>query len=341
MILDVKNKLPNVSFIIPTLNAENTLEKCLKSIRNQNYPERNVEIVIADGGSTDNTIEIAKRYKAIVIKNPFVNQEPGKSLAAERATGKIVFFTDADNIIVGQEWINSMIKPYLENEKIVGFLPQTTAPPDSSSLNRYLGCLFTDPFTWFVYCNAANPKDYDHLYTPVRITSAYKIYKFSTLNHPLFGLAQGVGTLKSFKKKGIGLYDDILAGIKLIDEGGYIAYIPTAFVYHYHVKSIGEFIRKYRWRIRNNLTKKVKGFGAVNREKYMNKERRVRRILFIPYSLSLILPIFDSILLTAKYKNIVMLWHVPACIILAFTILYEFSMFKIGLGANPSKIYGE
>lgn len=337
----MKNNLPNVSFIIPTLNAGNILEKCLKSIRNQKYPQTNVEIVIADGGSTDNTIEIAKKYKTIVIKNVFVNQEPGKSLAAEKATGELLFYTDADNIIVGREWIISMVRPYLENKNVTGLLPQTTAPPNSNSLNQYLGYLFTDPFTWFVYSNAANPQDYDHIYAPIKITKDYKIYKFLARNHPLFGLAQGVGTLKTFKKSGIGLYDDILAGIKLINEGGYIAYVPNAFVYHYHIQNVRDFIRKYRWRIRNNLTKGIKGFGAVNRDRYMNRERQARRLLFIPYSLSIFLPFFDSILLVIKYKKTVMLWHTPACIILALTILYEFFLFKIGISTTPSKIYGK
>jgi len=336
-----ENLLPKISFIIPTLNAAWILQKCLFAIRDQVYPQKKVEIVIADGGSTDNTIIIAKQYNAIVINNPLVNQEPGKSLAAEKATGKLLFFTDADNIIVGQEWIHSMVKPYLENKNIKGFIPQTTAPPDSNSFNQYLGYLFTDPFTWFVYGNASNPKDYEKYYTPIKSTKDYKIYKFLTKNHPLFGLAQGVGTIKTFKKNGIGLYDDILAGIKLIGEGGYIAYIPSAFVYHYHIKNVFDFVNKYRWRIRNNLTQKIKGFGMVNRNQFMSRDRQLRRVLFIPYSLSIILPFFDSLLLTAKYKNFVMLWHTLACVILAITITYELFLFKIGVRIKPSEIYGK
>src|SRR3989344_8220170 len=109
MMIYEENLLPKVSFIIPTLNAAWILPKCLFAIRNQAYPQKKIEIVIADGGSTDNTIRIAKRYNSIVIDNPSVNQEPGKSLAAKKATGEILFFTDADNVIVGREWIKSMV----------------------------------------------------------------------------------------------------------------------------------------------------------------------------------------------------------------------------------------
>ncbi len=51
---------PLVSVIIPTYNSSRTLEKCLESIKNQTY--KNVEIIVVDNNSTDNTKEIAKKY---------------------------------------------------------------------------------------------------------------------------------------------------------------------------------------------------------------------------------------------------------------------------------------
>lgn len=83
---------PSVSFIIPTLNASWILERCLKAIRDQNYPRNKVEIIVADGGSTDSTIKIAKKYDARVIHNTEVLHEPGKALASEKAKGEIFFF---------------------------------------------------------------------------------------------------------------------------------------------------------------------------------------------------------------------------------------------------------
>ena len=135
-----------------------------------------------------------------------------------------------------------MIEPYLKEPNVMGFLPQTIPAPDSNGLDRYMGYLSTDPFTWFIYRNASSPRDYHNIYNPLRTTSSYTLYKFDVQHHPLIGLTQGFGTSRSFKRGSMGHADDILAAIKLIREGGLIAYVPKAGVYHYHVSGIVNFI---------------------------------------------------------------------------------------------------
>ena len=46
-----------ISVVTPTLNAASVLEAELESIRSQNYPQDKIEIIIADGGSTDNIMQ--------------------------------------------------------------------------------------------------------------------------------------------------------------------------------------------------------------------------------------------------------------------------------------------
>jgi len=92
---------PFVSIILPTLNEENNIEKCLRSLRSLNY--RNYEIILSDGGSTDNTVALAKPFvDQIVVKKDapedWVGKNYGCHLGFEKALGEILLFTDADTI---------------------------------------------------------------------------------------------------------------------------------------------------------------------------------------------------------------------------------------------------
>lgn len=57
-----------ISIIMPTFNAERTLEKSLTSIVNQTLPRECIEILVIDGGSTDQTVKIAERFGAKILK---------------------------------------------------------------------------------------------------------------------------------------------------------------------------------------------------------------------------------------------------------------------------------
>ena len=56
-----------ISIITVVKDQEDTIEKCIKSILNQNY--KNIEYIIIDGGSTDNTVNIIKKYSEKISKS--------------------------------------------------------------------------------------------------------------------------------------------------------------------------------------------------------------------------------------------------------------------------------
>lgn len=325
---------PLVSFIIPTLNAQEFLPLCLAAIRSQNYPKNKIEIIIADGGSTDNTISIANKYNAKIVKNPEILHEPGKSIASRYAKGEILFYTDSDNILSSKNWLTYMVTPYIDDETIRGYLPITIPAPDTNNLDRYFGFLCTDPFTWFVYGNAASPRDFEKIFSPVKRNKNYIVYKFPENNYPIFGLSQGVGTLRTFKRDGIAYADDLMAGIKLIQEGGLVAYVPNAGVYHYHIKSYRQFVHKYSWRVKNNLQQRIKGMGLVNRVQFLNNKRKLRMYVFVPYAFSIVFPLVDTLRLVIRFQDEAMLWHLPASITVAVIIVVEY--INSFLGKKPT-----
>ena len=71
-----------VSIIVPTLNAQRTLQNTLESIASQSYPAEDVEVLLIDGGSTDDTLQIACQYGCTVLRNDKVQQEFAKHAEA-------------------------------------------------------------------------------------------------------------------------------------------------------------------------------------------------------------------------------------------------------------------
>lgn len=116
-------KYPFISIVIPTRNSSNTLPRCLDSIIKQKYPKEKIEIMIIDAFSTDETIEIAKRYGCRIIFNSRIAGEAGKVLGLEKAEGEMILFVDSDNVLPSQEWLLQMLHPLQEDAEIVASEP--------------------------------------------------------------------------------------------------------------------------------------------------------------------------------------------------------------------------
>jgi len=113
---------PSISVVIPTLNAEKSLKRCLKSLVEQEYPKDKIELIVVDGGSTDATLRVAKLYKAKIRPNPLRTGEAGKAVGVKSATGELVAFIDSDNILPHHDWLQRMVEP-LKDPRIVGSEP--------------------------------------------------------------------------------------------------------------------------------------------------------------------------------------------------------------------------
>lgn len=81
-----------LSIIIPTLNEEEYLPILLRSIKKQAY--KDYEIIVADAGSTDKTLEIAKNHGCKITGGGHPGK--GRNMGAERAKGDLLLFLDAD-----------------------------------------------------------------------------------------------------------------------------------------------------------------------------------------------------------------------------------------------------
>ncbi len=110
-----------ISFIIPTLNEEKVLEKTLLNLQEFNSP---YEIIISDGGSTDNTIQIAKKYTNKIVKNTNSHKQTiaeGRNNGAFISNGDYIVEMDADTRFPDiNHFFKILIEVFDNNQKIVG-----------------------------------------------------------------------------------------------------------------------------------------------------------------------------------------------------------------------------
>ena len=97
----MKNKSIKVSIIVPVYNVEKYLEKCLVSLTNQTYS--NIEIILVDDGSTDNSSSICDLYKKYSSVKVYHKKNGGlsdaRNFGIKKATGDYYSFIDSDDYV--------------------------------------------------------------------------------------------------------------------------------------------------------------------------------------------------------------------------------------------------
>ncbi len=111
----------SISVIIPCYNAEKTILRTLEALGKQTT--KGFEVVLADDGSKDNTVKIAKpfkpkNFKLIVLAEKHAGPAAQRNRGAEKAGGDILLFTDSD-CVPDRNWVEEMAKPF-SDKAVVG-----------------------------------------------------------------------------------------------------------------------------------------------------------------------------------------------------------------------------
>lgn len=112
--MPIKN--PLVSIIVPTYNVKHYIRECIESILNQTY--KNIEIIIVNDGSTDNSMTMINDYVTSINKIKVINQEnqglsAARNSGIERAKGKYIAMIDSDDKIK-PDFIKNLVKTAMQ-----------------------------------------------------------------------------------------------------------------------------------------------------------------------------------------------------------------------------------
>jgi glycosyltransferase involved in cell wall biosynthesis len=135
-----RNKLPGIDVVIPTLNCESKLRRCLSRIRAQTYAGE-IKILVVDGGSSDHTPAVAEEFGATVFVNPgqyLAGLNGARHFGECKGVNPLVWNVDADNFLVEDTCATDLALPLVEFPLLDFTFPGMAIDTRDSRFNNYL-----------------------------------------------------------------------------------------------------------------------------------------------------------------------------------------------------------
>jgi len=126
---------PSVSVIIPSLNSEETLRKCLNSVFRQQYPKEKYEVILVDGGSNDRTLEIAKEFPVRIVYEPKKGRGNAYNRGIIESKGDVIAFLDSDAYALSS-WLKIMINEFKKENKVAAVHCRLKAPEECDFIQK-------------------------------------------------------------------------------------------------------------------------------------------------------------------------------------------------------------
>lgn len=304
---------PKISFIIPTLNAAALLDNCLASIARQTWPRDRYQIIIADARSKDATRDIAKKYGAIVLDDDGDNMEEGKRLALAHATGDYIVFVDADNELTHPDFLELAVNALAKNPQSLGVESYYLPSAKMSSFCAYVThrLHISDPVAWLM---SVNPK---------LIARDGEIERWTipgeSLAYPLGanGFVFRKADLDAVRQQQQ-LFQDTHVALHLMQMGKREwLRIRGRGVHHYYIQSLGAFLKKRRRAMVHFFNVREK--SSVS---WAAQKPAVPAWLAALYCVTLIGPLFHTLLGIARDRDWRWVWHTPASVASLLGILW-------------------
>ncbi|AEE14482.1 glycosyl transferase family 2 [Thermodesulfobium narugense DSM 14796] len=220
-----------LSVIIPTYNAEKYLERFFQSlIENLKKCDVKSEIIVIDSSSTDNTVKLAKEFKALVYVIPKKEFDHGgtRSYAAKIAAGDILIFFTQDALLFDELSLSNLIS-HFQDRDVGAVYGRQICYKNTNPFGRHLR-LFNYPEEFLV-------KEY-------KDKSKYGI-KTAFMSNSFCGYRKTALDKIGYFKESLIMGEDTYAGALLLKAGYKIVYEPKAIVFHSHNYTVFEEFRRY------------------------------------------------------------------------------------------------
>lgn len=129
---------PKISIITVARNAQNTIERCINSVLGQKF--KNIEYIIIDGGSTDNTVRIIERYSAnidVFISEPDNGIYDAMNKGIASAAGDVIGTINADDFFVDDDVLVNIAKVFAEQDTPIMYGDLDYIDPSDKVVRRW------------------------------------------------------------------------------------------------------------------------------------------------------------------------------------------------------------
>ncbi len=335
---------PFFSIVIAAYNSERTIGYTLKSIKNQSISQNEVEILVVDGGSTDSTKKIAKKYGARIYDNPKRLPEYAKAIGARYALGHFLIRMDSDEEFSYRTQLQNKMDFLNRHPEIKVLIPNRYSGGRKNICgisSEYMN-IFGDPFSYFIY-HTKMDKYTTYQKNIIKKEGKCAIMEFGKDDiFPLADSATSALSLDYMREKYSDLYDTVEftcgAYDRILSDTKLCGCINGDNIRHNCSSSFRVYLSKLKFRVINNIFyKNESGFSA--KESICNK-LKYRKFLFCLYALFFPLPVIDSVRLSIVYRNPTFLLHFIYLYYVCFQIA-ALGLLKIRGGKCKNDSYGK
>jgi glycosyltransferase involved in cell wall biosynthesis len=230
-----------VTVAIPVLNGARYLDEVLRAVRAQ-HVDREVEILIVDSGSTDGSLEIARRHGAVLHEIPKTEFSHGgtRNRMVAMARGAHVAFLAQDATPAHPGWLAALLEGFEAADDVAAVFGPHVPRPDASHMIK---CEMERHFaTWG---DGGRELDVQRLDRSPAGLAAYRSYpgRWSFLSDVNCAVARWAWERIPYRD--VPYAEDQLLGRELVEAGWAKVFHPDAVVIHSHDYPPGQFLRRY------------------------------------------------------------------------------------------------